>query len=83
MFVCCVFLVYAISFSMNNNIYCANVNLFFYFVLCQHFEKQMEMKAQQVQELHSQSEHLRRLEPERDDEIEARRALVAERYGTF
>lgn len=37
------------------------------------------MKEQQVQELELQSEHLRRMEPEKDEEIEARRILVAER----
>lgn len=40
------------------------------------------MKEQQVQELELQSEHLRRLEPDKEEEIEARRALVAERWET-
>jgi len=46
-----------------------------------HLESQMLMKEQQVQELHSQSEYLRRMEPDREEEIEARRALVAERFA--
>ncbi|XP_035827840.1 spectrin beta chain isoform X3 [Aplysia californica] len=46
-----------------------------------HLENQMKMKEQQVQELESQSEHLRRLEPDREEEIEARRALVAQRFA--
>lgn len=39
----------------------------------------MKMKEMQIQELESQGEHLRRLEPDKEEEIEARRALVAER----
>ena len=39
----------------------------------------MRMKEQQVQELSCQSAHLRQLEPDKEEEIEARRALVAER----
>ncbi|BFZ11613.1 hypothetical protein BsWGS_14652 [Bradybaena similaris] len=44
-------------------------------------ENQMRMKEQQVQELETQSEHLRKLEPDKEDEIEARRALVARRFA--
>ncbi|CAG5119810.1 unnamed protein product, partial [Candidula unifasciata] len=44
-------------------------------------ENQLRMKEQQVQELELQSEHLRRMEPEKDEEIEARRILVAERFA--
>ncbi|GFN97697.1 spectrin beta chain [Plakobranchus ocellatus] len=44
-------------------------------------ETQMRMKEVQVQELHSQSAHLRQLEPDKEEEIEARRALVAERFA--
>ena len=38
------------------------------------------MKEQQVQELESQADHLRRIEPDKVDEIEQRRILVAERW---
>ncbi|GFS19194.1 spectrin beta chain [Elysia marginata] len=44
-------------------------------------ESQMKMKEQQVLELSSQSAHLRQLEPDKEEEIEARRALVAERFA--
>ncbi|XP_059173308.1 spectrin beta chain-like isoform X3 [Physella acuta] len=44
-------------------------------------ENQMKMKELQIQELESQGEHLRRLEPDKEEEIEARRALVAERFS--
>ncbi|KAK7507079.1 hypothetical protein BaRGS_00001930 [Batillaria attramentaria] len=44
-------------------------------------ENQMKMKEQQVQELESQADHLRRIEPDRVDDIEKRRALVAERFS--
>lgn len=44
-------------------------------------ENQLKMKEQQVQELESQADHLRRIEPDRVDDIEKRRALVAERFA--
>ncbi|ESP01600.1 hypothetical protein LOTGIDRAFT_139452 [Lottia gigantea] len=44
-------------------------------------ENEMKMKEQQVQELESQAVHLKRLEPDREAEIEARKALVAERFA--
>ncbi|KAH9489100.1 hypothetical protein Btru_057665 [Bulinus truncatus] len=47
----------------------------------QQLEQQMRMKEQQIQELEVQGEHLRRLEPDKEEEIEARRALVAERFA--
>jgi hypothetical protein len=37
------------------------------------------MKENQVAELESQATHLRRIEPDKVDEIERRRAIVAER----
>lgn len=49
------------------------------FFLWQQLENQMKMKEQQVQELEVQADHLRRIEPERVDDIDSRRALVAER----
>ena len=45
----------------------------------QQLENQLKMKEQQVQELESQADHLRRIEPDKVDDIEKRRALVAER----
>lgn len=45
----------------------------------QQLENQLKMKEQQVQELEVQADHLRRIEPDKVDEIEKRRALVAER----
>ncbi|KAK7104923.1 spectrin beta chain-like isoform X2 [Littorina saxatilis] len=44
-------------------------------------ENQLKMKEQQVNELESQADHLRRIEPEKVDDIEKRRALVAERFA--
>ncbi|XP_050407107.1 spectrin beta chain isoform X3 [Patella vulgata] len=44
-------------------------------------ENEMKIKEQQVQELESQAVHLKRLEPDREAEIEARKALVAERFA--
>lgn len=47
----------------------------------QQLESQMKMKEMQVNELETQASHLCRIEPDHVDEIEARRALVAERWG--
>ncbi|XP_076464437.1 spectrin beta chain-like isoform X2 [Babylonia areolata] len=44
-------------------------------------ENQLKMKEQQVCALESQADHLRRIEPDKVDEIEKRRALVAERFA--
>ena len=42
-------------------------------------ENQLRMKEQQVNALESQADHLRKMEPEKIEEIERRRAIVAER----
>lgn len=49
----------------------------------QRVENEMKMKEQQLQELDGHVSHLKQLEPEREEEIERRRTIVAERYGLF
>ncbi|KAJ8308165.1 hypothetical protein KUTeg_013039 [Tegillarca granosa] len=44
-------------------------------------ESQMKMKEQQVVELDEQAVHLRRIDPQQESMIEARKALVAERFS--
>ncbi|XP_067680907.1 spectrin beta chain-like isoform X4 [Haliotis asinina] len=44
-------------------------------------ENEMKMKEQQLQELDSHVSHLKQLEPEREEEIERRRTIVAERFA--
>lgn len=44
-------------------------------------ESQMKLKADQVSELGSQATHLKRLDPNKGAEIEARKAAVAERFS--
>lgn len=60
--------------------------VWFYLLFCyslQQLESQMKLKADQVSELGSQATHLKRLDPNKGAEIEARKAAVAERSVTF
>lgn len=41
----------------------------------------MKMKEAEVKELDEQAQHLKRLDPNQEAQIEARKALVAERWG--
>jgi len=43
-------------------------------------ESQMKLKEQQVRELDEQMVHVKKIEPEKESIIEARKAAVAERY---
>ena len=43
----------------------------------------MKLKEQQVKELDDQAIHVKRIEPEKQELIEARRAAVAERYQVY
>lgn len=43
-------------------------------------ESQLKIKQEQVQELESQASHLRELDPDREEEIRARKSRVEERF---
>jgi spectrin beta len=46
-------------------------------------EKQMRIKSQQVTELGSQADHLVRMTPEKSEEIEAKRQVVAKKFDSI
>ena len=61
---------------LSNYIACSNIKML---LVLQQLENQLLLKSQQVEELESQADHLRRIEPENVNNIEQRRALVADR----
>lgn len=49
----------------------------------QMIETQMQIKSAQVTELESQAEHLTKMTPEKTEEIEAKKALIAQKFESI
>jgi spectrin beta len=49
----------------------------------QMIETQMQIKSAQVTELESQADHLRKMTPEKTEEIEAKKALIAQKFESI
>jgi len=49
----------------------------------QMIETQMQIKSAQVNELESQADHLRKMTPEKTEEIEAKKALIAQKFESI
>ncbi len=50
-------------------------------VILQMIETQMAVKAKQVTELESQAQHLQQMDPEKGEEIVAKKSIVEDRFG--